>query len=606
MSNKTSTKRIENTGHPEDVTEDIKLQLFLSEVNNNGGRSDDDETRMFRKNLLIPPNSTFMSVWDWFTVMFLLFTAIVTPFEVAFIQTNLTNPLFWINRVVDLFFITDMTLTFFIPYRDPESNVWVTSHRAISKRYLRSWFIIDLLSILPFDILGVVLASDSVQNVKALRLIRLLRLIKLLRLFRTSRVIGRWSPLIPIRYSVMSLVKFAFAMLMTAHWLACLLGIIPDLESSSWDDLTPAEIAAGQVPVNWQVAYFEGSLGYSRDSYGVWTIYLGGFYLAAMTLTTIGYGDVVAKTDPERGIMLLVMFVGGGFYAFAIGNIFGIVSSMDPLTSEFHDTMDDLNDFMSEVDLPTGLRKRVRRYFHFTLYHRRAVNNAELISNLTPSLKSVTAYIVNKGWVDQLPFLSIDMIGDDRELVVRLGELFKHRACGARERIVTAGDILDRIYVVERGAVLLHTTKSVMDASLTVEDKLSPHMYVQKSLDPFVRQELVSGTCFGHEVAYAINSDVRPSYSVTTIAYTELHYIEKADFLAVIRKFPTSYEKLKTLAIRREWTKHKIIPTTSAVIPKEFIDVPKLETEVQILQRELETLRNVIAEKDARMKSLIS
>jgi len=594
-----------NKGGGED-SHDVKLQFMLSDVNNDGV-IDGAEAKMFRKKRLMPPNSRFMSVWDACIFLCLMFTAIVTPFEVAFIQTDLTNPLFWINRVVDLFFLVDIIFTFFIPFRDPDTNVWVTDHKKIAIRYLKGWFWIDLLSILPFDILGVVLDSDSVQTLKALRLIRLLRLIKLLRLLRTSRIMARWAPIVPLRYSITSLIKFGFAMLLTAHWIACLLGIIPTLEGTTWEDLTPAEIANGATPFNWQVAYFESNgLGYDPGSYSIWTVYLGGFYLASMTVTTIGYGDIVAKTDVERGIMLIVMFIGGGFYAFAIGNVFNIISNMDPLTSEFHDTMDDLNDFMQDFGLRRGLRKRVRKYFHFTLYHRRAMKNAEMLSLLPHSLKSVTAYVVNKTWVDQLPFLSPEIIGEERAVLTVLGELFKHRACGSRERIFTAGDAVQSVFVIERGAVLLHTTKSLVEAADEQQDKVSIHLYVQSTVEPFIRQELTSGRCFGHETVYALDHEYKPSYNATTITYVELHYIEKEEFIATIKKFPDTYARFKTLAVRREWTKHKIIPSTNAAVPEEALNVSKLEDEIAKLRSEVENIKREYQEKDAKVQRLIS
>lgn len=588
-----------------EVSENLKLQYALSKHDELGEKQDEEQI-LFRSKRLIHPNSNFMSFWDINTILWLTFTAIVTPFEVAFINTDLGNPLFWINRVVDLFFILDMCLQVFIPYRDANTNEWVTDHRKIGVNYLKTWFLIDLLAILPFDIIGVATGSDDVQKIKALRLVRLLRLLKLLRLFRTSRIISRWAAIVPIRYAVTSLIRFSVAMVLTAHWIACLMGIIPSLEGTTWDDLTPSQIAAGDTPLNWQIAYFETNLRYPPGSYGIWTVYLGGFYLASMTVTTIGYGDVVAKTDVERGVMLIIMFIGGGFYAFAIGNIFSIISGMDPLTAEFHDTMDELNGFMFDVGLPRPLRKRVRKYFHFSLYHRRAINNAELLSYLTPSLKLVTAYVVNKAWVDQLPFLNNGIISEaERGLIVELGDLFKHRACGPRERIVAAGTPIDCVFVVERGAVLLHTTREIEDNGSVEEKKLSSHLYVQETVEKTVQDELITGTCFGHESIYGMQNDIRASYNVTTLTYTELHYIEKGDFLMTVRKYPEVYQRLKSYAVRREFVRTKIVPDVAAPVLARSYDVGVLENEIAKLRVQAENVRRTVEEKSSTVRRLI-
>jgi hypothetical protein len=62
---------------------------------------------------LISPNSPIVWKIDLLMVVLLLFTAIVTPYEVCFLEQKEMNALFFINRVVDLGFIADMVIQFF-------------------------------------------------------------------------------------------------------------------------------------------------------------------------------------------------------------------------------------------------------------------------------------------------------------------------------------------------------------------------------------------------------------------------------------------------------------------------------------------------------------
>lgn len=57
--------------------------------------------------LVILPTVWWMGRWDTVTSVALLFTAIFTPYEVAMLPTQL-NTLFFLNRIIDLVFITDM------------------------------------------------------------------------------------------------------------------------------------------------------------------------------------------------------------------------------------------------------------------------------------------------------------------------------------------------------------------------------------------------------------------------------------------------------------------------------------------------------------------
>lgn len=54
-----------------------------------------------------------MRRWDVLVVVLLTYTATITPFEVAFLETKL-NGWFVIARFVDICFVIDMVLQFFL------------------------------------------------------------------------------------------------------------------------------------------------------------------------------------------------------------------------------------------------------------------------------------------------------------------------------------------------------------------------------------------------------------------------------------------------------------------------------------------------------------
>ena len=64
-----------------------------------------------------------MSRWDLVTLSALIFTAFVTPYEVALLPgSKIEDPdtwdeLFWVNMFVNLIFLKDMLMQFFLAYR---------------------------------------------------------------------------------------------------------------------------------------------------------------------------------------------------------------------------------------------------------------------------------------------------------------------------------------------------------------------------------------------------------------------------------------------------------------------------------------------------------
>ena len=104
-----------------------------------GSPSNPDE----RDPCVISPKTKFMGRWDVFIIVLLFFTASVTPFEVAFLETNLNTvfgvTLYVINRFVDFGFIADMGINFTLGYLDEDKNQWVWKRKKIIRHYLCGW-----------------------------------------------------------------------------------------------------------------------------------------------------------------------------------------------------------------------------------------------------------------------------------------------------------------------------------------------------------------------------------------------------------------------------------------------------------------------------------
>ena len=88
-----------------------------------------------------PRRSTLMVLWDLLTAIALAFTAVATPYEVGFLSAPaswsaaITDPLFWLNRFVDVLFTIDMILQFFLMYPEHRSRSSLEGARWICLLY---------------------------------------------------------------------------------------------------------------------------------------------------------------------------------------------------------------------------------------------------------------------------------------------------------------------------------------------------------------------------------------------------------------------------------------------------------------------------------------
>ncbi|KFO28530.1 Potassium voltage-gated channel subfamily H member 4 [Fukomys damarensis] len=118
----------------------------------------------------------------------------------------------------------DIILNFRTTYVSPSGQV-VSAPRSIGLHYLATWFFVDLIAALPFDLL-------YVFNVTVTSLVHLLKTVRLLRLLRLLQKLERYSQCSAV---VLTLLMWVFALL--AHWMACIWYVIGRREMEANDPL---------------------------------------------------------------------------------------------------------------------------------------------------------------------------------------------------------------------------------------------------------------------------------------------------------------------------------------------------------------------------------
>lgn len=144
---------------------------------------------------IIHPFSTFRWYWDILLVIFISLHVLLLPVNIAFLSDDLSLHWLVINGMSDLFFVIDIFLNFRTGLVDPNNKDEVILDPVIIRlTYLKGWFIIDLLSSLPFDYAYFIASSTSTEQTllkasRALRILKLAKVLSLLRLLRVSRLV---------------------------------------------------------------------------------------------------------------------------------------------------------------------------------------------------------------------------------------------------------------------------------------------------------------------------------------------------------------------------------------------------------------------------------
>jgi Ion transport protein len=202
----------------------------------------------------------------------LLYVATVSVFVFSFLGVlKLSSPFFWIERWIDLSFVCDITLSFFTAF---ETNAGLLERRPrqISVHYLRTWFVPDVVSTFPWDLISLIFQGTGKQSLLQLpRYIRLLRVVKIFKLLRAIRLresFTRMEVYLRLKHGHVRMFWMLVTVLLIAHWFGCIFyffGAISLPDHDSW-------ITQPGVPT---------------DLYG---LYITALYFSVYTVTTIGNG----------------------------------------------------------------------------------------------------------------------------------------------------------------------------------------------------------------------------------------------------------------------------------------------------------------------------
>ncbi|MCB0282506.1 MAG: cyclic nucleotide-binding domain-containing protein [Calditrichae bacterium] len=331
---------------------------------------------------------------------------------------------------------------------------------------------IDLIATIPFGLL-----SDTST----------FGLIQLIKIIRIGQYQSFWNKK-AIRFSdYQRLAFFAFWIMIITHWMSC-----------GWLSLhTYAGISDNL------------------------TLYIRSLYWSVVTLTTVGYGDIVPINNAETAYSMLVMLFGVGIYGYVIGNIANILSKRDPAKVAFQKNMDNLKAFVRYRELPMGLQNRIRDYYAYLWKKRLGYDELYFLNNLPSGLKREVEMHLKRRIIDRIPLFK-------ETNNAFLDDIAQH----LKPAIYTPGDII------------IHEGDEGQEMYLVIKGRLK----VYKNEDPEKQFLIKDGDFFG-ELAL-LNNKPRNA-NVQSITYSDVYVLKREVFEMVLAKHPGLAKKIKETAAAR-------------------------------------------------------
>ena len=302
----------------EDVNKSLDFGEFLSLmcfIRNYPVKIDQPKNLSVSQFIPIDPDSGSKQAWDLFCMLLLLYCSLSIPFSVAFFNTeDMPSTLQNLDLMIDSLFMFDILLSFLTCYVD--KGFIVRDLRQIARHYLGTWFLPDFAGSFPFDqVIALVLENQPGMN--STNVVRILRFIRMLKLIRAVRFMNKLSQLKQKEGfehfgNAISVASSFFLIIFIAHLLGCCFTMLLDAETRELQ--------------NW-LTHYSADLAYADT----WTRYETALYWAIVTITTMGYGDVVPVTHIERMYVVFVAVIGAVVFSYCMGTISLLVAQVSCL-----------------------------------------------------------------------------------------------------------------------------------------------------------------------------------------------------------------------------------------------------------------------------------
>lgn len=343
-------------------TKVVRMESVLDTFNSNlmASQNQNGLSKIEKPFYIFDPHDQKRLGWDFMILVLLVYTAMWVPIRVGFDYSPGGLPRI-LEVTVDLLFLTDVVVNFLTAYEGENGHLSL-SLSDIAKRYVKQWFLIDVVSSIPLD-LFVSNEDEGISNITSI-----FKLLKILRVFRALRVFARLEEELNLQgRRPMKMIKISIGVVFIMHLFACGWAFMArqgtDYHVDSW------VAQAGLINRELVDEYFFS------------------LYWAVTTLTTVGYGDISPVNNSEVVFATFAMMIGGALYGYVVALFATLMQGLDPNERMYHERMESIMCYMRHRNFPQKLFKQVTNYYTHFFKYKTALDETSILDDLSYNLQ---------------------------------------------------------------------------------------------------------------------------------------------------------------------------------------------------------------------------
>ncbi|KAL4487721.1 hypothetical protein ABPG73_004981 [Tetrahymena malaccensis] len=448
--------------------------------------------------VILPYNKVSL-FWDFVTISFIFINSFLFPFEIAFNNCENINPL--ITQTTQLIFMLNFLVQLNTAYY--ENGILQKSRSKIFLNFVQSHLLIDSAAYLS-------LWADSFGFPK-------LKIFFLIKYFSFYEIIEKLAESFKFssKYTyVVDLLTLFVEITLLCHLFACAWFMLGDYQQSNY------------MLNNWvNVNNLVGSSIVSQ--------YVSSIYFSVVTISTIGYGDIVAKSDIEKVFICFMAIFTSVIFSYILTNIQSVYKGYHSKRKVYIRHLAELNNYLYSRDVNPHLQQMARKYLKYvhTQNHQKRVLPNQTLNVLSKFLKEEIIEEIFKRSIKNIPFLQ----QFSHQFLNALAHKMKEVNYGPEEIIMKTGSYqVPWLYYIVQGRVEIQLDQSSIQNQKQSQFSEYKTFFEHKETESFGQYEFVSQT---HQ----------SQVNVKSLEQTTLHQILLTDFIEVLNQFQVDKEKYQEL-----------------------------------------------------------
>lgn len=347
-------------------------------------------------NFYFSPESNFILILDFLVLLCSMICIIYIPVKISGYQYNCII----INAVdifcfyfIDILFIIDLLIGLYRGYYNNEFKI-VFNNKKILKRYISTYFIYDFISAMPVLSLFVhyylyYCIKININNNIMHYLIVILcnfKLLKYIKIKDSNKFLDNINDIFSKNYyseKFFNSIKIMFMYFSILHYLVCCQIFIGYNFHPSW--------------------LFLIQRNYHMNNY--LSIYITSLYYLITTLTTVGYGDIVCISTPERIYKLIELSLGIILYSYIISKLGDMVKAESYSTMKYNNNLAILEDIrVTYPNMSFKLYHKILHHLQTNINQQRKSNINLLINSLPYILQHTLLFTIHKNYITHFNF----------------------------------------------------------------------------------------------------------------------------------------------------------------------------------------------------------